>query len=149
MSSKHFSGNPRCSAMTAAGKPCTYPAEPGSEPPLCDLHGKNWLKTLVSERDLAFYGRYLSSREDEATLAQMEQSSRVRELVAARALTAHLLDELQEADADPAAQRILVPLILRALKLASDLAKELERGEDDDDWDEILDRLSDELGLDL
>jgi hypothetical protein len=138
-----------CSAVTAAGKPCTYPAVPGSDPPQCDLHGKNWLKTVDLDQKLEFYSRYLSSRENESILAQMAQPSRVRELVAARALTAHLLDELIKADEDYAAQKMLVPLILRAIKLASDLAKQLEDMQDDGDWNDVLDRLSNELDLDL
>ena len=149
MNGKRLPGNTRCSAVTAAGKPCTYPAVPGSEPPLCDLHGKNWLKSLDSEGEPAFYGRYVNSREDEATLAQMEQPSIVRELVATRVLTAHLLDELLKASGDHAAQKMLVPLIFRSIKLASDLAKQLEALDDDGDWDAVLDRLGDELDLDL
>ena len=149
MDNKQFSRPARCSAVTAAGKPCTYPAVPGSEPPLCDLHGKNWLKSLDSEGEPAFYGRYLSSRENETTLVQMEQPSIVRELVATRVLTAHLLDELLKASGDHAAQKMLVPLIFRSIKLASDLAKQLEALDDDGDWDAVLDRLGDELDLDL
>ena len=139
----------RCTARTAAGKACTYPAAPGSNPPLCDLHGRNWLEALDKEGRFEFYGRYLTRREDQATLAQMAQPSRVRELIVARALVAHLLDELQGFKADPAAYKSLVPLILRSLKLASDLAKQLEGAGQDEDWEGVLDRLGDELDVDL
>jgi hypothetical protein len=149
MNTAHNASRPLCTATTAAGKACTYLAVPGSDPPLCELHSRNWLKTVKQEGDLAFYGRYLNSREKEATLQQMAQSSRVRELVAVRTLAAHLLDELIDAREDPAARRALVPLALRALKLASALAKDLQAAEIEDDWDAVLDRLSDELDLKL
>ena len=101
----------RCSAMTVAGKPCTYPAVRDSDPPLCELHGKTWLKGPDLEKELQFYGRYLTSRENEATLAQMAQPARVRELIVTRALVAHLLDELQKAKAGSMDYKTLVPLI--------------------------------------
>ena len=149
MSNAHVKDPPSCSATTAAGKPCTYPAERGSDPPLCDLHGKNWLKAFDIESQVEFYGRYLTSRENETTLAQMAQPSRVRELIVTRALAAHLLDELRKVETDSPDYKTLVPLILRSIKLASDLAKELDIGQEDDDWDEVADRLGDELDIDI
>jgi hypothetical protein len=141
--------NARCSATTAAGKRCTYPATRDSDPPLCDLHGKLWQKELDGESKVEFYGRFLTGLENETILAQMARASGERELVVARALVAHLLDDLIQARGDRSAQKVLVPLILRSLKLAADLAKQLQAGGDDDDWDEVLDRLSDELDIDL
>jgi hypothetical protein len=120
-----------------------------SDPPLCDLHGKTWLEVLDGEQRVEFYGRFLSGLENDTILGQMARASGERELVVARALVAHLLDDLIEASGDRAAQKVLVPLILRSLKLAADLAKQLQAGADDEDWDEVLDRLSDELDIKL
>lgn len=149
MSDQPVNDPARCTATTAAGKRCTHPAARGSNPPQCDLHGRNWLKALDQESQLEFYGRYLTSREDDATLTQMAQPTRVRELIVTRALVAHLLDELQGIRDDPAAYKTLVPLLLRALKLASDLARQLQVGDEEGDWDNVLDRLCDELDVDL
>jgi hypothetical protein len=149
MKAKVIPERARCTATTAAGKRCTYPAAKDSDPPLCDLHGKSWLEGLDGERKVEFYGRFLTGLENETILAQMARASGERELVVVRALVAHLLDELIHAKGDRAAQKVLVPLILRSLKLAADLAEQLQAGGDDDDWNEVLDRLSDELDIAL
>lgn len=139
---------PSCTAATRAGKPCTYPAEAGSDPPLCALHGQRWLQAAAAKESADFYNRYLARRESPGALTAMEQRTLRRELVVARAILAQVLDLLLEPE-EIAEPKIFVPIALRCVKLIADLIKQMSGSESDGHWDAVLDRLADELDIDL
>lgn len=149
MNEQPESDHPFCTATTAAGRPCAQPAVPGSNPPLCNLHGLTFVTAVDLLRETSCYDRYLAKRENAAELAQLDQPSLLGELRLARVMNGCLLDLLQHPDADEATVKSIVPLIFRGVKLVSDLMKQLGGAGSENNWDEVLDRLGEELNLEL
>ena len=149
MKAKQNSTPQLCTALTQAGQPCRHLALPDSDPPLCDLHGMNWMEKAEHAREASYCGRYLASRGDEKMLSQLEDRSQIGELILAREMVARLVDHLQEPQADSAESKVFVPLIFRGIKLVSDLLKQLGSEGGGDQWDQVLDRLGDELDIDI
>lgn len=138
-----------CTAITAAGNPCTYTAVPGSSPPRCELHGLNFVKEIDLLRETSYYDRFLAKRENTAELAQLDLPSLLGELRVTRMMNGRLLELIGEAEADEATVKALTPLIFRGVKLVSDLMKQLGGVGGDNQWDEVLDRLGEELDIEL
>jgi hypothetical protein len=143
------SGRELCSATTQAGQPCDYPAVPGSAPPRCELHGLQWLDGVEAGEKAAYYGRYLEKWQRSGDLAHMDERSLIRELLVARALLDDMLELLRSSELETAEYKILMPFILRVIKLISDLTKQLGSEQENSHWDEVLDRLGDELDIEI
>jgi hypothetical protein len=79
----------------------------------------------------------------------MDQRTLDGELILARAILVRLLDELEKPDSGAAQLRVVVPLLFRGIKLVADLLKQLGGDGQDGTWDEVLDRLGDELDVEL
>jgi hypothetical protein len=148
MSKTNDNDSQTCTATTQAGKPCRYPAVPGSEPPLCELHGRIWLEPR-GQAERQQYGRYLDLLDDDKMLARLEDRSPLGELILTRAILIRLVDHLLDPQSGTAESKSLVPLIFRGIKLVSDLLKQVGSEEVDGHWDAVLDRLSDELDIDV
>ena len=138
-----------CSATTAAGRPCHYPAVAGSDPPRCELHGRSWPENGTPEETAAYYDAYLSTRFAPGALAQLDRSAIDEELKVARALVGEILDQLVEKEQPANERKIFVPIALRCLKLVFDMARYKEARGDSRDWRPVLDRLADELDSEL
>lgn len=138
-----------CSSLTAAGKPCAYPALPGSDPPRCSLHGRAWRQKSDRARAPALYDRYLRDRYGERPPAVLDQAAIEPELQVARALAGQLLEKLSGPAAKEDAARIYAPILLRNLKLIFDMVRYREAQGMDNRWDDVLDRLADELDVDI
>jgi hypothetical protein len=142
-------GQQRCTAITEAGRPCRYPAVPGSDPPRCELHGMVWLDDAAPGDRAAYYGRYLAKWQRRGDLAHMDERSLIRELLVARALLDDMLELLRKSEPETAEYKILMPFILRVIKLISDLTKQLGSDKENSHWDQVLDRLGDELDIEI
>jgi hypothetical protein len=104
---------------------------------------------VAAARDLEYYGRYLQKRHSRRAVQQMDQGSIERELLLTRALLDELLDLFQEAENGEEKAKLYLPVIARYLKLISDFVKQLGAEDKEDNWGQILDGLSEELGVDL
>lgn len=109
----------------------------------------NWLEKAERAREASYCGRYLASRDDDKMLAQLEERSQIGELILARAMVARLVDHLLEPETGPAESKVFVPLIFRGIKLVSDLLKQLGSEGGGDEWNEVLDRLNEELDINV
>jgi len=149
MSKVDDDGQRRCAAITEAGRSCTYPAVPGSDPPRCELHGMAWLDEAAPGNRAEYYGRYLAKWQRRGDLAHMDERSLIRELLVARALLDDMLELLRKSEPETAEYKVLMPFILRVIKLISDLTKQLGSEQENGRWDEVLDRLGDELDIEI
>ncbi len=139
----------RCSAQTAAAKPCRYPALPGSEPPLCELHGKIWERAAPGERGADRYGRFLDQVLGGALPRGLAPDSPLPELLAIQIVVEELLHAFVRARGDEEAVKLYVPHIFRGAKLILDLKKELGSAGQEPPWNDVLDRLGDELDIEI
>jgi hypothetical protein len=151
----------RCTATTAAGRPCRAWAVRDTDPPLCSAHvhanaGAGAPEGNQNRRTHGFYSAMLSQAERDDLDALGEELSLKDEIGCARVLLRRLTIYLGDnPDLDLEERRRIYDLALAAIRTIARLLRDQRAigGEPADQWADILggalDLLNEELGVEV
>jgi hypothetical protein len=141
----------KCSAVCNDDQPCQAWAVIESEPALCSAHaGLNiGAGARKGNRNAVKHGLYMSGmKADEIAGMQLAKTSTLMdELVLVRLTLRRLWRYLENDDLAPKDVLAVVPILYTGARTVVYLQNHI--GESSDGWDEVLDRLGAELGIDI
>ena len=141
----------KCSAVCNDGQPCQAWAVIESEPALCSAHAGLNIGAVARKgnRNAVKHGLYMSGmRADEITGMQLAKTSAMMdELVLVRLTLRRRWRYLEDDDLAPKDVLAVVPMVYTGARTVVYLQNHI--GKSSDGWDEVLDRLGAELGIEI
>ena len=141
----------KCSAVCNDGQPCQAWAVIESEPALCSAHAGLNIGAVARKgnRNAVKHGLYMSGmRADEIAGMQLAKTSAMMdELVLVRLTLRRLWRYLEDDDLAPKDVLVVVPMVYAGARTVVYLQNHI--GKSSDGWDEVLDRLGAELGIEI
>lgn len=140
----------KCTAVTAAGKPCKGWAITGSMPPRCAPHSgiTGAPKGNTNAVTHGFYQKRVAEEEVAAVFAGAEDVTLVQETVLIRVVLKRLMNYLVDKDTPQEKITAIAPLIFTGSRTLAYVEKHLP-DPNSPDWDAALDQLSKEWDWDL
>ena len=140
----------KCSAVCRDGQPCQAWAIRDSEPALCSVHaGRNeGGGGQPGNQNALKHGYYAKAiRPESLPIEKMQDLALFGELVMGRYVLGELAAYLVREDVPAEKKLSVVPLINSTIRTVVYVAKHIKK--DPFDWDEVLDELGEEWGMDL
>lgn len=140
----------RCTALTAAGKPCKGWAINGSIPPRCAPHSGlgGAPKGNTNAVTHGFYASNINKQEIASAFSEAEGVTLVQEAILLRVLLRRLTKFLNDDDLPLTQLTAVGPLIISASRALATINKQLP-DPSIPDWSDTLDKLGEEWGWDL
>lgn len=140
----------KCTAITAAGKPCKGSAITDSIPPRCAPHSgiTGAPKGNTNAVTHGFYQKSVTEEEVSAIFTGAENVTLVQEAVLIRVVLRRLMNYMIDKDTPPEKITAIAPLIFAGSRALAFVEKHLP-DPNALDWDAALDQLGEEWGWDL
>ena len=140
----------KCTAVTAAGKPCKGWAITDSIPPRCAPHSglTGAPKGNTNAVTHGFYQKCMTEEEVSAVFAGAEDVTLVQEAILIRVVLRRLMNYLADKDTPPEKITAVAPLIFTGSRALTYVEKHLP-DPNALDWKTTLDQLGEEWGWDL
>jgi len=140
----------KCTAITAAGKPCKNNAIIDSNPPRCAPHSGITGAPQGNTNAIThgFYQKRVTEEEVSQTFASAQDVTLIQEAILIRVVLRRLLNYMHDKDTPPERITAIAPLIFTGARALAFIEKHLP-DPNELDWDAALDQLGEEWGWDL